>query len=103
MYVSITIVINFAIYTYRYLVYHNTDEGRRRCQNISVVKKLKVVLYLLKILTSLLLNRPFRKRLVSATEADGQVASFVNSECEFGISQFPTRLVILTTQLLDCF
>ena len=37
--VSITIVINFAIYTYHYLVYHNTDEGRRRCRNISVVCK----------------------------------------------------------------
>ena len=54
-----TIVIDdFAIYTY-YLVYHNTDEGRRRCRNMSVVKKLKVVVYVLKILTSLLLNLSF--------------------------------------------
>ena len=59
--VSITIVINFAMYTYNYLVYHNTDEGRRRCRNMSVVKKLKVVVYVLKILTSLLLNRPITK------------------------------------------
>ena len=50
--------INFPIYTYCYLVYYNTDEGRRFCRNMSV-KKLKVVVYVLKILTSLLLNRPF--------------------------------------------
>ena len=46
--VSITIAINFATYTYHYLVYHNTDESRRRCRNMSV-NKLKVVVFVLKI------------------------------------------------------
>ena len=55
--VSITIVINIPIYTYHYQVYYKTDEGRRHCRNMSV-KKLKIVFYVLKILTSLLLNRP---------------------------------------------
>ena len=36
----------------------NTDEGRRQSMS---VKKLKVVIYVLKLLTSLLLNRPFGK------------------------------------------
>ena len=56
--VSITIVINFPMYTCHYLVYYNTDEGRRRCHNMSVTK-LKLVVYVLKIFTSLQRNRPF--------------------------------------------
>ena len=40
--------INFTMYTYHFLVYQNTDEGRRRCRNMSVVKKLVCVLKKLK-------------------------------------------------------
>ena len=58
--VSITIVINFDIYTKHYLDYHN-KEGRRRCRNMSVVKQLKVVVNELKISSSLLLNRPSKR------------------------------------------
>ena len=56
----LSIVINFLIYTYHYLVYYNTDKDRRRSRNMSV-KELKVVVYVLKILTSLLLNRPYQQ------------------------------------------
>ena len=45
------------IVTLNQKIFPSTDEGRRRCRNMFA--KLKVVVYVLKILTSLLINRPF--------------------------------------------